>query len=38
MLRDHLRVIAAMEARDGDKAAAAMLEHIANARARAIEL
>ena len=38
VMRDHLRVIAAMEARDGDGAAAAMLDHIANARARAIEL
>lgn len=38
VMRDHLRVIAAMEARDGDRAAAAMLDHIANARARAIEL
>lgn len=38
VMRDHLRIIAALEARDPAATAAAMGEHITNARNRAIDL
>uniref|UniRef100_UPI002FC7EF01 FCD domain-containing protein n=1 Tax=Bosea sp. (in: a-proteobacteria) TaxID=1871050 RepID=UPI002FC7EF01 len=36
VMQDHLKIIAAIETRDPDAAAAAMGEHIGNARARAM--
>ncbi|MEN5082919.1 GntR family transcriptional regulator [Bosea sp. TWI1241] len=36
VMRDHLKIIAAIETRDGERAAAAMAEHIGNARNRAM--
>lgn len=38
VMEDHLKVIAGFEARDPDRAAEAMLQHIANARQRAVIL